>query len=138
MPSRNPVQIVEEHLSALRALQKIARQPIALEVMRLVVQEHFGTSGHALQPVSTEHAVERRGAVWETRITEAVEKIIATLRGEFTYKEVIEALIADGYKIASKNPRTAVGRALMKLVGDGVIVLVRTGVAGHASVYRLA
>jgi hypothetical protein len=132
------VQIVEEHLSALRALQKIARQPIALEVMRLVVQEHFGGNGHAVRATPTERAVERRGAIWVTGIKEAVEKVIPTLRGEFTYLDIIDGLGKNDYQIAAKNRRTAVGRVLLKLVDKKTILLVQKGIASNASVYRLA
>src|SRR5260370_34327348 len=104
MPSRNPVQIVEEQLSALRALQKIARQPIALEVMRLVVLEHFGSNGHAIQSAPIERAVERRGAIWETGIKDAIKKVVPTLQGEVTYVEIIEELAKGGYQLAAKNP----------------------------------
>jgi hypothetical protein len=138
MPSRNPVQIVEEQLVALRALQKIARQPVALEVMRLVVQEHFGTNGHALQPAPNERAVERRGAIWDTGIKEAIKKVLSGLPSHFSYKEVIGALGKDGYQIAAKNARVAVGRVLQQLVNAGVIVVVYKGIAGNASLYRVA
>lgn len=138
MPSRNPVQIVEEHLVALRALQKIARQPIALEVMRLVVQEHFAPNSHATPPPANERAAERRGAIWDTGIKEAIDKIISRVKGEFSYQEVIDELSKDRYQIASTRPRTAVGRVLRKLVDDQTIILVRKGIAGHPSIYRLA
>jgi hypothetical protein len=141
MPVRHPFQIVEEQISALHTLRKISRQPLALEAMRLIVLEHYGLNGvanGATQKPANGRAPERRGAIWDTGITKAIEKILPTLQGEFSYNEVAEALEKDGYQIIATNARTAIGRVLRRLATRRKITLSRRGIAGEPSFYRLA
>ena len=143
MPVRHPVQIIEEQISALHALRKIARQPLALEAMRLIIMEHYGLgvangNGTAAHRPVDRGGVKLRGAIWDTGITKALEKLLPTLQGDFTYTEVVDRLNEDGYQIMSTNPRTAVGRVLRRLTAKHKIIQVRRGIAGEPNVYRLA
>jgi hypothetical protein len=141
MPVRHPFQIVEEQISALHTLRKISRQPLALEAMRLIVVEHYGLNGVAngATPKPTNgHTPKRRGAIWDTGITKAVEEVLPTLHGEFSYNEVAETLDKAGYQIVATNTRTAIGRVLRRLTARRRIVQIRRGVAGEPSFYTLA
>ena len=134
MPYANLARIAEEELNAIRAVQKATRYAGALEVMRKVVHEHFGSNGHAPQPLRAE----RRGAVWATGIKAAIEKMLPKLGGaDFTFKDVVRVLAENGRPIAAKNHRSAVGQVLNKLVKQGSIVPVRKGVGGSPSLYRV-
>lgn len=128
---RQPAQIIEEQLRALRALQKLARQPCVVEAIRLLARELPGP------PAAAERSVARRGAILDTGITKAMDKVLPSIRGEFSYTDVVSRLEEDGYEFAAVNPRMAVGRVLRRLVTRRKIIQVRRGTAGEPSVYRL-
>jgi len=102
------------------------------------VYEHYGNGNGSARAETRRAVAQRRGAIWDTGIKEATLKILPTLSEEFTYREVLAALADDGYQVAAKNARSAVGKVLHTLLKEKTIKEVRKGIGGAATVYRRA
>jgi hypothetical protein len=135
---RSPVQLIDEDMNALRMLRKIAQNEAALHSMKRILRECFGGNGNCY-PVPTEISPPpRRGAIWETNIKKNVLKVFPALHGrDFDYKDGLKALATSGYELAAKNPRTAIGGILRQLAAEGKLKLVKKGIAGNPSIYRV-
>lgn len=70
-------------------------------------------------------------------ITVAVQKVIATLPGKFTIRDVRKKLDGDGYKITAKNPSLAVGSVLKRLVGRHALRVVEDASGRSPKVYEV-
>ena len=146
MATSNLDRIANEEVNEIRAVhravQRAARFPGALEAMRRMVNSLAtnGTNGNGSVPTpAPQRVAQRNGAVWPTGIKANIEKILPRLAGqEFTFKDVGRVLAETGHPISAKNHRSAVGQTLAKLVNARKVVLVRKGVGGAPSTYKIA
>jgi hypothetical protein len=126
MTARGPFPPIEEQAKNVNMILRVLDQPFVRNFVLSWAEEHprdtNGTSTGTAQFV--------------TSITDAVTKILPRLKGEYTYQNVIERVLEDGYEFTARDRRTAIGRVMRKLCDQGLTEEVKKGRASAPSLYR--
>jgi hypothetical protein len=126
-------KILTEQIRMLQDLRKLSLKPRFMDAVKLFINDP-PSSAVPLHPNG--NGTEKRSAIWDTGITEAVVATLQRMQGEFTYPDVLKALAQDGYRNQSARPRDSVGRVLRNLATRGKIREVRKGNGGRSTVYK--
>ena len=124
-------RVIQERLKVLEErdeLLKLEQQRLSMEPKRKSVQ----------RSASNRHTHARRGAVLDTKITEAVRETFFGIAPGFDVHDSIKIMRTNGYQFQCANPVGAVSGVLRKLARkqNAEIAVVSEGRGGKPSKYK--
>ena len=113
----------------------VINDSLNLKAMRVLLETHLGRSfeSTSTRPIPPQ----RKGAVLQTRLKEAVWETVPAFRADISPEVVLRKLERAGHVFVASDRRKAVSDALQKLCKAGKLTAIRKGRAGKSSVYRV-
>jgi len=139
--------LIDEEIQQLQRLKELAAQPRILELMRRIVEESdsqtngaASKNGHKSEyvaPRPKKRSKAPKQQVAYGALTDKTREVVAEFEKQsYTVPDVVEKMIASGFRFKAKNPRMAVHGVLAKLIEEGSVTRHSTGSGRTPSEYR--
>jgi hypothetical protein len=129
MPATHSCVSVSEQLKNVRFILSVADQPLVATTIDQLADERRRKPG-----ASFASAVQSSGL---SPIRTTAERVLPSFNADFTIADLSSRMIEAGYQFRTKNVRDALGHLLKRLGRYGKVKLIKRGLAGKPSLYRV-
>ena len=127
------VQEIDAKIRKLQELRKIAADPQMFSLLTELISVNGNATAPKISNTKSETTPKKKG-----NVIRAIEVACRQFgMQQFTIREVIKALDADGYEFKAKDKNVAVYTALKSLMKKGVVRLVVVGKGAKPSEYQM-